>query len=112
MKGEVKRWFAYRGYGFIAPKDESRDVFVHISDVARARGPKTQRPKQCLIRFHGAESVSEAAQLIGRKVAWPKGERKCIGKIVALHAKKGLVKARFRKGLPGNALGSRVKIIG
>ena len=80
--------------------------------VSFRRGPKTQKPKECLIRFHGVESVSEAGQLIGRKVAWPKGERKIIGKIVALHAKKGLVKARFRKGLPGNALGSFVEIIG
>jgi large subunit ribosomal protein L35Ae len=80
--------------------------------VSFQRGPKTQRPKECLIQFHGVKSVSEAGQLIGRKVAWPNGERKCIGKIVALHAKKGLVKARFRKGLPGNALGSQVEIIG
>jgi len=80
--------------------------------VSFRRGPKTQRPKECLIQFHGVESVSEAGQLIGRKVAWPKRERKCIGKIVSLHAKKGLVRARFRKGLPGNALGSPVAIIG
>jgi len=80
--------------------------------VSFRRGPKAQRPKECLILFHGVKSVSEAGQLIGRKVAWPNGERKCIGKIVALHAKKGLVKARFRKGLPGNALGSVVEIIG
>jgi len=80
--------------------------------VSYRRGPKTQRPKECLIRFHGVKSVSEAGQLIGRKVAWLNGERKCIGKIVTLHAKKGLVKARFRKGLPGNALGSLVEIIG
>ena len=56
--------------------------------ISFRRGPKTQRSKECLIRFHGVESVSEAGQLIERKVAWPKGERKCIGKIVALHAKK------------------------
>ena len=80
--------------------------------VSCRRGPRTQRPKECLIQFHGVESVSEAAQLIGRKVAWPLGERNCIGKVVALHGKKGLVRARFRKGLPGNALGSLVKMIG
>jgi len=80
--------------------------------VSCRRGPKTQRPKEFLIQFHGVKSVSEAAQLIGRKVAWPLGERNCIGKVVALHGKKGLVRARFRKGLPGNALGSLVKMIG
>jgi len=80
--------------------------------VSYCRGPKTQKPKECLIQFSGVKSPSEAGQLIGRKIAWPLGKRKCIGKIVSLHGKKGLVKARFRKGLPGNALGSLAEIIG
>ncbi len=80
--------------------------------ISYIRGPKTQKPKECLIRFPAVKSVSEAAQLIGRKIAWPAGERKCIGKVVSLHGKKGSVKVRFRKGLPGYALGSRVTIVG
>jgi large subunit ribosomal protein L35Ae len=78
----------------------------------RGKTPKTQKPKEYLIQFSDVKSVSEAAQLIGRKVAWPVGERKCIGRIVSLHGKNGLVKARFRKGVPGQALGSPVEIIG
>lgn len=80
--------------------------------VSYRRGPKTQESKECLIRFPGVESVSEVGRLIGRKVAWPVGERKCLGKIVALHGKKGLVRARFRRGVPGKALGSLLEIIG
>ncbi len=79
--------------------------------VSYRRGPKTQRPKECLLKFPHIKSFSEASSLIGRKVAWPVGERKCIGKIVAPHGKKGLVRARFRKGVPGEALGSQVEII-
>jgi ribosomal protein L35AE/L33A len=33
------------------------------------RGPKTQKPKEYILRFPGIESVGEAAHLIGRKVA-------------------------------------------
>ncbi len=80
--------------------------------VSYRKGPKTQSSKECLIQFPGVKSAGEAVQLIGRKVAWPSEERKCIGKVVSLHGKKGLVRARFRKGLPGEALGSRVRIIG
>jgi len=75
-------------------------------------GPKTQRSKECIIQFPHVNSVSEASRLIGRKVAWNNGDTKIIGKIVDLHGKKGLVRARFRKGLPGRALGTTVQLIG
>jgi len=32
-KGVVKRWLAVRGYGFIRPEGESKDVYVHRSDL-------------------------------------------------------------------------------
>ena len=75
-------------------------------------GPKTQRPKECIIQFTHIASASEASRLIGRKIAWKSGKSKIIGKIVALHGKKGLVKARFRKGVPGQALGTTVDLVG
>lgn len=75
-------------------------------------GPKTQRPKECIIEFTHITSISEAGRLVGRKVAWKSGKSKIIGKIVALHGKKGLVRARFRKGVPGQALGTTVELVG
>ncbi|MEM2911505.1 MAG: 50S ribosomal protein L35ae [Candidatus Bathyarchaeia archaeon] len=75
-------------------------------------GPKTQRSKECIIQFAHAKSVSEASRLIGRKVAWKSGKNKIIGKIVDTHGNKGLVRARFRRGLPGQALGTTVELVG
>ena len=80
--------------------------------VSYRTGPKTQRSKECVLKFPNVKSSSEAARLIGKKIAWPVGERKVRGKIVALHGKRGLVKVRFRKGVPGQALGTPVEIIG
>jgi len=80
--------------------------------VSYRRGPKTQNPKECLLKFPHIKSPSEASRLIGRKVVWSAGDRKCIGKIIALHGRRGIVRARFRKGVPGEALGSQVEIIG
>jgi len=74
-------------------------------------GPKTQRSRECIIQFSGIRSARDAARLIGRKVAWPVGKRTVRGQIVALHGKNGLVRARFRKGLPG-LIGTRVEITG
>lgn len=75
-------------------------------------GPKTQKPKECLIKFPNVNNAKKASTLIGRKIAWPVGEKKIIGKIVAVHGNKGLVRARFRRGVPGQALGTQVEIIG
>jgi len=80
--------------------------------VSCRRGPKTLKPKEYILRFPSIKSVSEAAHLIGRKVAWPVGKHEARGKIVALHGKNGLVRARFRKAVPGQALGGLVEIIG
>jgi len=75
-------------------------------------GPKTQSSKECIIQFAHVNSVSEASRLIGRKVAWKNRKNRIIGKIVALHGKKGLVRARFRRGLHGQALGTTVELVG
>jgi large subunit ribosomal protein L35Ae len=74
-------------------------------------GPRTQHPKQCIIRFSNFKTADEAAKLIGRKVECALEKQSFKGKIVALHGKNGLVKARFRKGLPGQ-VGLQVHLIG
>lgn len=75
-------------------------------------GPKNQTSRECIIQFNHVKSVSEAGRLVGRKVAWKSGKNKIVGKIVALHGRKGLVRARFRRGLPGQALGTTVELVG
>jgi ribosomal protein L35AE/L33A len=42
------------------------------------------------------------------KVVWKQGKNKFIGKIAGFHDKKGLVRVKFRKGVPGQALGTTV----
>ena len=76
-------------------------------------GPRTQRSKECIIRFENVDSVSEASKLIGKKVTWRdmRVNDEIIGKIVALHGSNGLVRARFRRGVPGQALGTDVKLV-
>ncbi len=80
--------------------------------VNHRTGPRTQRSKEYILRFPNIETSGKAAQLIGRKVGWPTGKRKIRGKITALHGNRGLVRARFRKGVPGQALGTPVEVVG
>jgi len=69
-------------------------------------------PEWCLIRIIDANSVLKAGQLIGRKVVLKYGKNEFVGKIVDLHGKKGVVKAKFRKGVPGQAIGTTVEVVG
>jgi len=75
-------------------------------------GPGTQKAKECIIEFPTIKSSREAAKLIGRKIAWKDEKNKIVGKIVAAHGNNGCVRVRFRRGIPGEALGSFVEVIG
>ena len=33
VKGKVKRWLGFRGYGFIDSGEHDEDIFVHASDI-------------------------------------------------------------------------------
>ncbi len=75
------------------------------------RSRHTQHTKHILIKFDDYNNDKEAAKLIGREVVWETKSGKFIrGKIVATHGKKGVVRAIFNKGLPGEALGTKLKI--
>ncbi len=75
------------------------------------RGRKTQKTNCLIIEIEGVKGRAEASKLIGRKVEI-KGKNKVFrGVIVAPHGNKGCVRARFDKGIPGEFLGSEVKIL-
>ena len=73
-------------------------------------GRKTQYPKECLIKVLEVDP-SDSKQMIGWKVGWPADDPKIYGKIVGFHGRRGALRVRFKRGVPGQALNSRVKII-
>jgi len=75
-------------------------------------GIRTQMPKWCLIQILGENTVSKAGQLVGRKMILRFGKNSFIGRIMGLHGKKGVVKVKFQSGIPGQALGARVELLG
>ncbi|MQY62316.1 50S ribosomal protein L35ae [archaeon] len=74
-------------------------------------GIRTQNPKECLIQFAHVNSASLAGQLFNRKVVWKQGNSKLIGTIAGVHGKKGVVRVKFQKGVPGQALGTTVELV-
>jgi large subunit ribosomal protein L35Ae len=75
-------------------------------------GIRTQMSRECLIEFTDVGSAVKASQLLGRKVVWKSENKKLIGKIVGFHGKNGTVRVRFKKGVPGQALGTAVELVG
>lgn len=59
----------------------------------------------------GAGSRDDAQKFSGKEVVWtsPAG-KKIIGKISSAHGNKGLVRAIFEKGLPGQARNTEVEV--
>jgi len=77
------------------------------------QGRHTLHPKHCILVFTNIKTRKDANKLIGRTVLWvtPSG-KDMKGVITRAHGNNGAVRAHFKKaGLPGQALGTKIKII-
>jgi len=53
-----------------------------------------------------------AAELVGARVVWARNDGlKILGRVVALHGRKGALRVRWDRGFPPQALGTQVKIV-
>ena len=80
--------------------------------VVNFRGShKTQYTSQMIIKIPEITSKEEAIKLINKKAIWtsPAGKQ-IIGIIKKEHGNNGALRVRFEKGLPGQAIGKKVKI--
>lgn len=73
-------------------------------------GPKTQKNNELLLVIPNVKNDSDAAKYIGRKVVCFLGKKKISGKIVDTHGKNGIVRARFKRGIPGQVVGMKVLV--
>lgn len=75
------------------------------------RGRHTIHEKHYLLDI-GLDSREAAKKTIGKAVVWTSsGGKKIKGRISDAHGNKGLVRAIFEKGLPGQAMTSGVEVI-
>lgn len=74
------------------------------------RGRHTVHEKHFVLDV-GAKDKTEAGKFVGKNVEWKSPSGKIIkGKVSAAHGNKGLVRAIFEKGLPGQALTTDVEV--
>jgi large subunit ribosomal protein L35Ae len=77
------------------------------------RGRKNYTPRHFLIEISGSDSREKAGKFVGKSATWTspgKKIKKIVGKISSAHGNNGVVRAIFEKGLPGQAIGTEVKI--
>ena len=75
------------------------------------RGKKTITERHFLIEIEGISKREEAQKFVGKGVVWKSPAGKEIkGKISAAHGNKGVVRAIFERGLPGQAITTKVEV--
>ncbi len=75
------------------------------------RGRKTIHERHFLLEVEGTKNRKDAEKLVGKEVLWKSPAGKIInGKISGAHGGKGIVRAIFEKGLPGQAITTGVEI--
>ncbi|MFA5856351.1 MAG: 50S ribosomal protein L35ae [Candidatus Pacearchaeota archaeon] len=74
------------------------------------RGRRRIHEKHFILDVH-AKSIADASKYVGKTVIWtsPSG-KKIQGKISSPHGSKGMVRAIFEKGLPGQARNTDIEI--
>jgi ribosomal protein L35AE/L33A len=90
------------------PADFAMDAAI----VNYRGGKRTRNNKQMVLRPPDTKNKAEAEKLVGKKVEWTTtAGNKLAGQITRSHGTKGAVVAAFEKGLPGQAIGTKVQIL-
>lgn len=76
------------------------------------RGKRTVHHYQMIVRINGISNKEKAQAAAGKTVIWtsPAG-KELKGKVSAPHGRNGQVRAIFETGMPGQAIGGKVKIV-
>lgn len=75
------------------------------------RSLKHYQPRHFILNVD-VDSKEKAAKFVGKEVVWKSTGGKLIrGKISGSHGNKGLVRAIFERGLPGQALNTDIEVM-
>ncbi len=80
--------------------------------IANYKGShKRKVGNQMIVQAAGVDSKEAAEKLVGKKVIWSSPAGKEIkGEVRSSHGNSGAVRVLFETGMPGQALGTKVKI--
>ncbi|MBI5398293.1 50S ribosomal protein L35ae [Candidatus Woesearchaeota archaeon] len=71
----------------------------------------SQVQNQMVVVVKGVDSKKKASELVGKKVVWASPAKKMIaGEVRSAHGNSGALRVLFATGMPGQAVGQKVKI--
>jgi large subunit ribosomal protein L35Ae len=72
---------------------------------------KTQNTNQMIVKVEGVENREQASKLLNKTLTWITITGKEIkGVVLKEHGNSGVVRVKFERGLPGQSIGTKVKI--
>jgi ribosomal protein L35AE/L33A len=74
------------------------------------RSKKKTYSTQMIIIVDGVTKKEDAKKLVGKKITYNTGKKDIVGKVSAAHGNIGAIRATFSTGMPGQAIGKKVKI--
>lgn len=75
------------------------------------QGRHHQKTSHIILVVKGYEEKEKSKELLGKKVVYTTTSGKKInGEVKATHGNKGCVRAIFEKGLPGQAIGTKIEL--
>jgi large subunit ribosomal protein L35Ae len=87
-------------------------IFMQGTILSYRRGRRTQDVNQMLIELENITSKEKAKEFLNKKIIWETPSGKEIkGEIIALHGNKGVVRAKFERNLPGQAITTKVEVV-
>ena len=87
------------------------DWIMKATIVSYKRGRHLIHPRHVIVKVPGIEEKSKAQQLVGKKVSYNTKSGKVMkGVISRPHGNNGLIRVRFTKGMPGQAIGDELVI--
>jgi large subunit ribosomal protein L35Ae len=88
---------------------QARSVRARIYSIRRG---SIGYARDAIVIVPGVETIMDAAKLVGAKAVWrSRTGAEIIGSVLKVWGKHGQLLVRFRRGLPGQALGDYVDLI-
>ncbi|MCF7866962.1 50S ribosomal protein L35ae [Candidatus Woesearchaeota archaeon] len=63
-----------------------------------------------IVQVEGTDTKEKAVKFVGKKVSYNTGKKELLGEVTKPHGNSGALLVKFETGMPGQAIGQKVKL--